>query len=49
MNRKEYIISMKTGFSILRQGVITRLAFFALLLIPSAVHAQGVTNDSDLN
>ncbi len=39
---------MKTGFSILRQGVITRLAFFALLLIPSAVHAQGVTNDSDL-
>ena len=48
MNRKEYINSMKTGFSILRQSVITRLAFFALLLIPSAVHAQEVTNDSDL-
>ncbi len=48
MNRKEYIISMKTVFSILRQSVISHLAFFALLLIPSAAHAQGATNDLDL-
>ena len=48
MNRKENIISMKTFFFFLRQSVIIRLAFFALLLIPLAIHALGDTNDSDL-